>query len=332
MNQEIDAGNRLVDLLKPIVSKSKQPEVITDIGGFAGLFALNRYKFSFIDSMSAKLKIAFMLDKYDTIGIDLVAMCINDIIVQRATPLFMFDYISADKLDVNRVRDIVAGIVSGCLEAKCALLGGETAEMASFFSDEEYDIAGFAVGIVDNADMLDGLEIAVGHQLIGVVSTGLHSNGYSLVHKVFFDTLKMTVDQYIDDFGRTLGEELLEPTRIYTRVITDIERDYRLYGISHIAGGGMFDNISRILPKRCKAVIRRSSWTVPPVFNYIQKAGGISDREMFRTFNNGIGLVMVVKEEEVDEILLRLKAMHETAFHIGSIESRNDNEEAVEFI
>ncbi len=335
---DIDAGNRLVDLLKPIVSKSKQPGVITDIGGFAGLFSLNRYKFndpvliSSTDGVGTKLKIAFMLDKHDTIGIDLVAMCVNDIMVQGATPLFMLDYISIGKLDVNRVRDIVAGIVSGCLEAKCALLGGETAEMAGFYSDGEYDIAGFAVGIADNADMLDGSEIAVGHQLIGVVSTGLHSNGYSLVRKVFFDTLKMTVDQYIDDFGRTLGEELLEPTRIYTRAIMSIKRDFRLYGISHITGGGLIDNIPRILPKRCKAVIRRSSWTVPPVFNYIQKAGGISDREMFRTFNNGIGLVMVVKEEEVDEILLRLKAMHETAFHIGSIESRNDNEEAVEFI
>jgi phosphoribosylformylglycinamidine cyclo-ligase len=272
------------------------------------------------------------MDKHDTVGIDLVAMCVNDIMVQGATPLFFLDYISMGELDVSKTTKIVQGIAVGCMEARCALVGGETAEMPNFYAKGEYDIAGFVVGLVDNEELLDGSETAVGHQLIGIGASGLHSNGYSLVRKIFFDGLKMSVDDYVEDFGRTLGEELLEPTRIYAGTISNLLRDFRLYGISHITGGGFVDNIPRSLPKPCKAVIDRSSWTPLPIFNYIQEAGQISDEEMLRVFNNGLGLVIVVSEEETGEVLLRLKAMGETAYHIGSVEAREDDEEPVQFV
>ena len=334
---DIEAGNRFVELLKPIVSKTFKPGVITDIGGFAGLFSLNVQNtknpvlVSSTDGVGTKLKIAFMLDKHDTIGIDLVAMCVNDIIVQGATPLFLLDYLSMGKLDVNKAQDIVKGISVGCQESDCSLIGGETAEMPGFYAEGEYDLAGFVVGLADNEELLEGSEIAVGHQLIGIGSSGLHSNGYSLVRKIFFDDLKMSVEDYVEDFGRTLGEELLEPTRIYTRTISNLRKDFRIYGISHITGGGLIDNIPRILPKPCKAVIDKSTWSPQPIFSYIQKAGQIPDLEMMRTFNNGLGMVIVVAEEDTDEVLLRLKAVSETVYHIGSVEARDDQEKTVQF-
>ena len=334
---DIEEGKRLVELIKPIASTTFKSGVITDIGGFSGLFSLNVQHVnnpvlvSSTDGVGTKLKIAFLLGKHDTVGIDLVAMCVNDIVVQGATPLFFLDYISTGKLYVDRVRDIVKGIAEGCLEAGCSLIGGETAEMPGFYSEDEYDLAGFVVGLVDNEDILDGAEIAVGYKVIGLGSSGLHSNGYSLVRKIFFDDLKMSVDDYVEDFGRTLGEELLEPTRIYARTISNLRRDFRIYGISHITGGGLIDNPPRMLPARCKAVIDRSTWTPQPIFNYLQRVGQLSDHEMMHTFNNGLGLLIVVNEEEADEVLLRLKAMSETAYCIGTIESREEGEEAVLF-
>jgi phosphoribosylformylglycinamidine cyclo-ligase len=334
---DIDAGNRFVDLIRPIVSRTFQPGVITDIGGFAGVYSLNLQHtknpvlVSSTDGVGTKLKIAFMMDKHDTIGIDLVAMCVNDIVVQGATPLFFLDYISMGKLDPLVAREIVKGIAVGCLEAKCSLIGGETAEMPGFYAEKEYDVAGFVVGLADNKELLDGSEIAVGHQLIGIASSGLHSNGYSLVRKIFFEGLKMSVEDYVEDFGRTLGEELLEPTRIYARTIANLRRDFRIFGISHITGGGFTENLPRVLPKPCKAVIDRSSWPVPPVFTFLQKAAQVSDYEMMRTFNNGLGLIIVVHEEEVGEVLLRLKAMGETAYHIGRIGALEEGEAPVQF-
>ncbi len=334
---DIDAGNKFVELIKPIVSKTFKPGVITEIGGFAGLFSLNTKNIktpvlvSSTDGVGTKLKIAFMLDKHDTIGIDLVAMSVNDIVVQGAVPLFFLDYLSMGKLDVERARDIVKGIAAGCQEADCSLIGGETAEMAGFYDEGEYDLAGFVVGLADNDDLLDGSEIAVGHKLIGIGSSGIHSNGYSLVRKIFFEDLKMSVGDYVEDFSRTLGEELLEPTRIYSRAVMNLSRDFRLSGISHITGGGLIDNIPRILPKRCKAVIDKTSWTPHSIFSFMQKEGNISDQEMMRTFNNGLGLVIVVNEKDAEDILQRLKAMDETAYIIGSVESRKGNEEAVQF-
>ncbi len=334
---DIDAGNKFVELIKPIVSKTFKSGVITEIGGFAGLFSLNTQNVktpvlvSSTDGVGTKLKIAFMLDKHDTIGIDLVAMSVNDIVVQGAVPLFFLDYLSMGKLDVERARDIVKGIAAGCQEADCSLIGGETAEMAGFYDEGEYDLAGFVVGLADNDDLLDGSEIAVGHKLIGIGSSGIHSNGYSLVRKIFFEDLKMSVGDYVEDFSRTLGEELLEPTRIYSRTVLNLIRDFRISGISHITGGGLIDNIPRILPKRCKAVIDKASWTPHSIFSFMQKEGNISDQEMMRTFNNGLGLVIVVNEKDAEDILQRLKAMDETAYLIGSVEPRKDNEEAVQF-
>jgi len=333
----IDAGNRFVELIKPVVNKTFSPGVITDIGGFAGLFSLqsldteNPVLVASTDGVGTKLKIAFMMDKHDTVGIDLVAMCVNDIMVQGATPLFFLDYISMSKLDVEKAVDIVKGIAAGCKEARCSLIGGETAEMPGFYSENEYDLVGFVVGLADNQKLLDGSEIAVGHQLIGIGSTGLHSNGYSLVRKIFFEDLKMSVDDYVGDFKRTLGEELLEPTRIYTRTISNLSRDFRLYGISHITGGGLTDNLPRILPRQCKVTINTSSWVPQPIFQYLQKAGKVPADEMMRTFNNGLGLVIVVSEEDCGEVLLRLKAMGENAYLIGSVEERKDKENPIQY-
>lgn len=335
---DIEAGLRLVDALKPIVTKTFKSGVITDIGGFAGLFSLNVRHIknpvlvSSTDGVGTKLKIAFMLDKHDTIGIDLVAMCVNDIMVQGATPLFLLDYISMGKLDVNKAKEIVKGIAAGCLDSDCSLIGGETAEMPGFYAENEYDLAGFVVGIADNEKLLDGSEIGVGHQLIGIGSNGLHSNGYSLVRKIFFDDLKMSLEDYVEDFGRTLGEELLEPTRIYARTIIALMKDFHLSGISHITGGGLIDNPPRMLPRRCKAILKRSSWTPSsPIFSYIQDAGHLSELEMMRTFNNGIGLIIAVSNKDTKEILSMLKAMGEPAYHIGWVESRNEDEDALQF-
>jgi len=334
---DIEAGNRLVDLLAPLVKKTFRSGVIRNIGGFAGLYSLNLGSVkqpvlvSSTDGVGTKLRIAFMTNRHDTIGIDLVAMCVNDIVVQGAEPLFMLDYIATSKLDVNKVQQIVKGIAEGCLQAGCSLIGGETAEMPGFYAEGEYDVAGFVVGLADNEALLDGSEIAVGHQLIGIASSGLHSNGYSLVRKIFFEDLKMSPDDYVEEFGRTLGEELLEPTRIYARTVGNVRRDFRIYGISHITGGGLLDNPPRILPKPCKAVIDLSTWTPPAVFSTIQKAGKISDFEMRRTFNNGLGLIIVVKAEQTEEILNRLEAMGETAYHVGAVEKRDKEEDAVQF-
>ena len=335
---DIDAGNRFVQQIKPLVSRTFKSGVITDIGSFAGLFSLNVQDFrnpvlvASTDGVGTKLKIAFMLDKHDTVGIDLVAMCVNDIMVQGATPLFMLDYIAMGKLDADKAVQIVKGIVAGCEEADCSLIGGETAEMPGFYSEGEYDVAGFVVGLADNEQLLDGSEIAVGHQLIGIASSGLHSNGYSLVRKIFFDQLKLSVHDHIEEFGRTLGEELIEPTRIYGRAIKNTRRDFRILGIAHITGGGLTDNLPRILPKQCKVVVNRSSWAPPPIFRYLQNAGKLPLKEMMRTFNNGLGLVLVVSEEDVDEVLLRLKAMGETAYHVGWVEGRDEPEEPIRFI
>jgi phosphoribosylformylglycinamidine cyclo-ligase len=335
---DIDAGNKFVDILRPIVNKTFKPGVITDIGVFAGLFSLNLQHYrnpvlvSSTDGVGTKLKIAFMLDKHDTVGIDLVAMCVNDIMVQGAAPLFFLDYLAMGKLDLKKAGDIVKGIAAGCIDAQCALIGGETAEMPGLYQEGEYDLAGFVVGLADNEELLDGSEIAVGYKLIGIASSGLHSNGFSLVRKILFDQLKMSVDQYIDEFGRTLGEELLEPTKIYAKAISNMRRDFTIYGISHITGGGLIDNIPRMLPGRCKAVINPGSWTPQPIFSYLQDLGKIPEREMMRTFNNGLGLVIVVNEKETDDVLQRLEAIGEKSYVIGTVEAKEENEDPVQFV
>ncbi len=336
---DIDKAKSLVDLIRPIVNRTFKPGVITDIGGFSGLFSLRNIiqgmeepvLVSSTDGVGTKLKIAFMMDKHDSVGIDLVAMCVNDIIVQGATPLFMLDYIAMGKLDLDKVKEIISGICRGCQIAGCSLIGGETAEMPSFYKEGEYDLVGFVVGIVDNKEILDGSEISFGNQLIGIRSSGLHSNGYSLVRKIFFEEKKMKIDEYIPELGRTLGEELLEPTKIYVKIIENLKKEFKIYGIAHITGGGFTENIPRILPKRCKAVIDKSSWEPHPIFELIKKLGNVSETEMMRVFNNGIGMVLVVNRDDTEEIIERIKGMGEEAYHIGWIEERKDGEEAVQF-
>jgi len=334
---DIDAGNLFVKRIQPIMSKSFRPGVISNMGGFAGLFSLNLQNVknpvlvASTDGVGTKLKIAFMMDKHDTVGIDLVAMCVNDIVVQGANPLFLLDYIATGKLDVERTVDIVKGIVAGCEEAECALIGGETAEMPDFYKEGEYDLAGFVVGMAENDQLLVGSEVGMGHQLIGIASSGLHSNGYSLARKIFFDRLKMSVSDYVEEFGRTLGEELLAPTRIYAKTIKNVIRNYRISGIAHITGGGLIDNVPRILPKQCKVIVDTSTWTIPPVFQFLREAGRLSFTDMMRTFNCGLGMVVIVNGEDTDEVLSRLRAMGETAYHVGEVASRKDGEEPVQF-
>jgi phosphoribosylformylglycinamidine cyclo-ligase len=335
---DIDAGNEFVKRIKSLVAKTFKPEVITDLGGFAGLFSLNLQDLknpvllASTDGVGTKLKVAFMMDVHHTVGIDLVAMCVNDIVVQGATPLFMLDYIATGKLDLKRSVKLIEGIVAGCKEAECSLIGGETAEMPDFYEEGEYDLAGFVVGIADKAQVIDGSSIEAGHQLIGIGSSGLHSNGYSLARRVFFQELKMSAGDYLEEFGRTVGEELLEPTKIYVKIVKKLMRDFRIHGMAHITGGGLTDNVPRIIPSRYQAVVDTSSWTPAPIFGYLQKAGKLSSNDMMRTFNNGIGLVMIVKKEDVEKVILRLKAMGQPAFHIGEVKLRGKRKEPVRFV
>jgi phosphoribosylformylglycinamidine cyclo-ligase len=271
------------------------------------------------DGVGTKLKIAFMMSKHDTIGIDLVAMCVNDIVVQGAKPLFFLDYLSMGRLEEEVAIDVIAGIGEGCRQAGCALIGGETAEMQGFYKDNEYDLAGFTVGVVENSKIIDGSEIRVGDQLIGISSSGLHSNGYSLVRKICFDILKLKIDTHIPELGKTIGEELLTPTRIYSQTVRSIIKNLPVLGLAHITGGGITDNIIRVIPERCNIVMQKNSWDVPPVFTYLKQAGNISEREMMRTFNNGIGLIAVVHEKDAQEVLDRLIAMKEKVFIVGEI-------------
>jgi phosphoribosylformylglycinamidine cyclo-ligase len=330
---DIDKGNKLVDTICEIAKQTTRAGVMGEIGGFGGLFSLNLTNIerpvlvSSTDGVGTKLKVAFMLDKHDTVGLDLVAMCVNDVIVQGAEPLFFLDYISMGKVDSQRVADIIKGIAEGCKQAKCALLGGETAEMPGFYQNNEYDIAGFAVGIVDNSKIIDGTDIRVGHKLIGIGSDGLHSNGYSLVRKICFEMLKLKIDAYIPELGKTLGEELLTPTRIYAKPVLSILKDLPIHGLAHITGGGIADNIVRSVPKACSILIKRGSWEVPAIFSFLKQAGNISDQEMMRTFNNGIGMIAIVPDDASEDVLQRLKALNEKAYLIGEIlECRNHSE------
>jgi phosphoribosylformylglycinamidine cyclo-ligase len=322
---DIDKANRLVDAIGEIAKKTNRTGVMSDIGGFGGLFSLNLANLerpvlvSSTDGVGTKLKIAFMLDKHDTVGIDLVAMCVNDIIVQGAKPLFFLDYLSMGKLDNQRATDIITGIADGCQQAQCALLGGETAEMPSFYPAGEYDLAGFSVGVVDNSKIIDGTEIRVGHKLVGIASSGLHSNGYSLARKVCFETLSLKIDETVSELGKTIGEELLTPTKIYAATISALIKDLPIHGVAHITGGGIPDNIVRIVPQACSVLIREESWDMPPIFSFLQKGGNITAKEMARTFNMGIGMIVVVPDHAVLDVMQRIEALDEHAYVIGEI-------------
>jgi phosphoribosylformylglycinamidine cyclo-ligase len=330
---DIDKADKLVHSIKSIAQQTRVPGVMGEIGGFGGLFSLNVSNMerpvlvSSTDGVGTKLKIAFLMDKHDTVGIDLVAMCVNDIAVQGAKPLFFLDYLATGKIKSDTVTDIVRGVGEGCRQARCALIGGETAEMPGFYSDNEYDVAGFAVGIVDNNKIVDGSEIGVGHQIVGIAANGLHSNGYSLVRKICFDVCGLKVDTHVPDLGCTLGEELLKPTRIYSEVIQQMMRGLPIQGLAHITGGGIRDNTLRIIPNACGIVFKENSWHIHPIFTYLQKAGNIEKEEMLRVFNNGIGLVAVVPSDVVPDVLARLSAMQEEAFVIGEIVERDPSDD-----
>jgi phosphoribosylformylglycinamidine cyclo-ligase len=332
---DIDKANALVSVISRITKKTQRPGVLSEIGGFAGLFSIERViadmphpvLVSSTDGVGTKLKIAFMLDRHDTIGIDLVAMCVNDILVQGAKPLFLLDYLAMGRLDGERATAVITGIAEGCKQAKCALIGGETAEMPGMYQPGEYDLAGFVVGAVDNSRIIDGTAIRIGHQLIGIGSSGLHSNGYSLVRKICFDLLKLKVDAYVPELGKPLGEELITPTRIYTDTIQGLLKDLPIHGLAHITGGGIVDNIVRIIPQAFSVLIRRGSWTVPPIFAFLQQAGKVPEKDMLRTFNNGIGMIAVVPDSVAAEVIERLTAMSEPVFRIGEIIERQEGGE-----
>ncbi len=321
---DIDAGDLFVRKIKPFVKSTYRPEVLTDIGGFGGLFALKKYRnpvlVSGTDGVGTKLKVAFLMKRHDTVGIDLVAMCVNDIIVQGAEPLFFLDYFATGRLRPEEHSQVVKGIADGCRQAGCALIGGETAEMPSFYGEGEYDLAGFAVGVVEKTKIVDGSRIRPGDQLVGLASSGLHSNGYSLVRKVLFERAGYGVEDILTELGTgTLGDALLTPTRIYARTVLALLKEFDLKGMAHITGGGITGNTPRILPKGTQAVIRTGAWDVPPIFTLIRKKAGVDDAEMHRAFNMGIGMILVVPKKQVDAVVRKAVKLGERAFPIGEI-------------
>lgn len=322
---DIDKANSFIDRIKPLVAATFQRGVLTDIGGFGGLFALGsgRYKdpvlVSSTDGVGTKLKIAELCQKHDTIGIDLVAMCVNDVVVCGARPLFFLDYFAVGALDVEQATDVVRGIAKGCSLAKCSLIGGETAEMPGHYGPGSYDLAGFTVGIAERDDIIDGTGVKVGDKLIGLASSGIHSNGYSLVRKICFDELGLSVTDQVPELGGTLGETLLKPTRIYTETVLNVIKNFDIHGVVHITGGGFTDNIPRVLPKGCKAVIKDGSWPRQPIFDFLQQKGDIPTAEMFKTFNCGIGMILIVQAKEVEDIMGQLTALAESPYLIGEV-------------
>lgn len=322
-----EAGYKSVNLIKGMLKKTYIPGVLSDIGGFSGLFQLDvkDYKepvlVSGTDGVGTKLKIAFMMDKHNTIGQDCVAMCVNDIVCQGAKPLFFLDYIATGKLIPEKIASIVEGITNGCIQAGCALIGGETAEMPGFYKKDEYDLAGFCVGIVDKSKIITGENIKEGDMLIGLPSSGIHSNGYSLVRKIVFEKEKMDIDRHIPELGKTIGEELLIPTRIYVPVVLDLIGKFNIKGISHITGGGFYENIPRMLPKGLTAHIDTSTIKVPVIFHLLQKWGNIEKKEMYSTFNMGVGMVLAVDKAELDSIANYLKDKKEDFYILGEIKA-----------
>jgi phosphoribosylformylglycinamidine cyclo-ligase len=335
---DIDRANSFVERIKPLIKAASRREMMSGIGGFGGLFHLDISKnrdpvlVSSTDGVGTKLKIAQMMDKHDTVGIDLVAMSVNDVVVQGAEPLFFLDYIATGKLLVETTVQIVEGVVRGCQEAGCALIGGETAEMPGFYPDGEYDLAGFCVGVVDADKLIDGSEIRVGDRIIGIASSGLHSNGFSLARRVLFEEGKLHPEDKIEGLDECLGLALLKPTKIYVKSILNLIKNFNIRGIVHITGGGFTDNIPRIVPAPCRAVIRKGSWFVPPIFDLIQRVGGVAEKEMLRVFNMGIGMIIIVAEMDHAEILERLEKLGEKAYPLGVIEKREKDQPTVSFV
>ena len=325
---DIEAGYESVRLMKEFITRTKRPEVLSDIGGFSGAFSMEAFKgmeeptlVSGTDGVGTKLKLAFLMDRHDTVGIDCVAMCVNDIACTGGEPLFFLDYIACGKNDPQKIAQIVKGVSEGCVQAGAALIGGETAEMPGFYPADESDLAGFAVGVCDRRKMITGESIQEGDVLVGIASSGVHSNGFSLVRKVF-SMDQETLSAYHEALGETLGEALLRPTKIYVRALRSVkESGIVIKGCSHITGGGFFENIPRMLPEGVKAVIRKDSYPVPPVFQMIQEAGSISEAVMYNTYNMGIGMVLALDQADADKAVEALRGAGETAYVLGTVEA-----------
>ena len=325
---DIEAGYKSVELMKKHVQETMRKEVLGGIGGFSGAFSMEAFKsmekptlVSGTDGVGTKLKLAFLMDKHDTIGIDCVAMCVNDIACAGGEPLFFLDYIACGKNVPEKIATIVSGVAEGCKQSGAALIGGETAEMPGFYPEDEYDLAGFAVGIVDEKDLINGRELKQGDVLIGIASSGVHSNGFSLVRKVF-EMTKENLAVYHEELGTTLGEALLAPTKIYVKALKSIkEAGVTIKACSHITGGGFYENIPRMLPEGVKAVVRKDSYEVPAIFKMLQKEGNIAEEMMYNTYNMGIGMMVAVDKEHVEQTMEAIKAAGETCYVVGEIEA-----------
>ncbi|MBO4790033.1 MAG: phosphoribosylformylglycinamidine cyclo-ligase [Oxalobacter sp.] len=325
---DIDAGDALVNAIKPFAKRTLREGVLGGIGGFGALFEIskkyeNPVLVSGTDGVGTKLKLAFQLNRHDTVGIDLVAMSVNDILVQGAEPLFFLDYFSCGKLDVDTAARVIKGIAAGCEQAGCALIGGETAEMPGMYPDGEYDLAGFAVGVAEKAKLIDGSMIAPGDVVLGLASSGIHSNGYSLVRRII-DVAKPDLDAAFD--GRTLADALMQPTRIYVKPLLKLMQAMEVKGMAHITGGGLVENIPRVLPDNVTAEIKKNAWQMPPLFGWLQQNGNVAESEMHRVFNCGIGMVVIVSAENADKAKALLSDAGETVWQIGVIRERADNE------
>ncbi|AST89792.1 MULTISPECIES: phosphoribosylformylglycinamidine cyclo-ligase [Sutcliffiella] len=322
---DIEAGYEAVTRMKKHVAKTVRPGVMGGLGGFGGLFDLssmdvkNPVLVSGTDGVGTKLMLAFMLDKHDTIGMDAVAMCVNDVVVQGAEPLFFLDYIACGKANPEKLEQIVKGIASGCEQAGCGLVGGETAEMPGMYAEQEYDLAGFTVGVVEKERLITGEKIRPGNVLIGLSSSGIHSNGYSLVRKIVFENSNLALDKTYEGFTKSLGEELLTPTRIYVKPILEVLKKYEVNGMAHITGGGFIENIPRMLPEGLQAEVDYGSWPIPPIFDLLQQAGNLDKKEMFNIFNMGVGMVLAVDEEIVSDTIHILEEHGEKAYIIGRV-------------
>lgn len=323
---DIDEGNRAVNLIKDKIKGTYDKNVIGDLGNFSGLYSLKDFinmdepvLLSSTDGVGTKLKLAQMMDIHNTVGIDLVAMCVNDLICQGAKPLFFLDYIATGKLIPEKIDDIVSGIVEGCKMAECALIGGETAEMPGMYSEDDYDLAGFSVGIADKSKIISGEDVNSGDTLIGISSSGIHSNGYSFIRKIFLQEYKYELTDYIEELGMTLGEALLIPTKIYVKLVMDLIKKYELKAIAHITGGGVIENIPRVIPNGLGIDIEKNSWEKPAIFKMIEKFNAIDEVELHKSFNMGIGLAMVVDSDKAEEIVSYLNESEKQAYIIGKV-------------
>ena len=333
---DIEKADQFIKNIGQMVKSTHNRQVLGGLGGFSGLFSLaglageDPVLVSSTDGVGTKLKIAFMMDQHDTIGIDMVAMVVNDIVVTGAQPLFLLDYLATGKLELGVAEAVLAGVVKGCRQAGCALVGGETAEMPGMYPDGEYDLAGFAVGLVERSQIIDGSQVKPGAAVVGLASSGLHSNGFSLVRKIVFHELGLAVTDSAEGLEHSVGQTLLTPTRIYVKPVLAVRDKFDLLAAAHITGGGLLENLPRVLPSGCRAVIDQGSWPVPPVFAWLQNAGGLSQREMSRTFNWGLGMALVVPAEQAAEVVALLQEKGEQAYVVGRIEPRDGDEPLVE--